>query len=391
MLFVNNILKNMHTKFFIHHRTRLLVESAAETIYKIGFSAINGFDFSMELVRKIIIGVDGAATFLAVHSLYFFLLIINHNRARVEGILNLYPKQKMKNDITILKIGGSSITDKAREETLDQASLEWFARLIASYVSASTTLGPNHKIIVIHGAGSFGHHSAKRYGLRCGKSVILDESTSYPRSDVSDVDLQYQMEGLSKTRHSVQKLNSAVVGALLHHGVNAVGISPGMNISSIRAHGATKCNDEVDDSHQGMKLLCQSIHQSLEAGLVPVIHGDACLLYDGKRAGILGGDTLVEGIATLWDESIGTAAAGARLCSISRVIFITDVAGVFTADPKSDENAVLIRHLKVDSTGEVHAINDEGGSAQSETLLDISGSSHAHDVTGGLKVSSGGY
>jgi hypothetical protein len=41
----------------------LLVGSAAETVYKI--FAINGFDISMEVVRKIIkIGVAGAAMFL---------------------------------------------------------------------------------------------------------------------------------------------------------------------------------------------------------------------------------------------------------------------------------------------------------------------------------------
>jgi isopentenyl phosphate kinase len=300
-----------------------------------------------------------------------------------------------KSGITILKIGGSSITDKAHEETLDPAALEWFANLIASssadecLLASSAASGivatrsePNHKFIVVHGAGSFGHHSAKRYGLRCGKSVLLEEYTS-DCSNSADADLRFQMEGLSKTRHSVQKLNSAIVGALLEHGINAVGISPGMNISSIRAHGATKCNDEVDSSYQGMKLLCQSIYQSLEAGLVPVVHGDACLLHDGKRAGILGGDTLVEGIATLWDECTGTDADSTH---ISKVIFITDVDGVFTSDPKSDNDAVLIRHLKVDSDGEVHVI--DGANTKSDTTLDISGSSHAHDVTGGLKVRS---
>eukprot|EP01083_Nonionella_stella_P243090 847350_1 len=117
------------------------------------------------------------------------------------------------------------------------------------------------------------------------------------------------MEGLSKTRHSVQKLNAATVNCLINHGVNAVGISPGMSSSRLRAHGATglpkgiKSNEySKDDSPRGMHDLCEAIQQALRAGLVPVVHGDACFLYDGMRAGILGGDTITEGLATLWNE-----------------------------------------------------------------------------------------
>ena len=305
----------------------------------------------------------------------------------------------MADNIIILKIGGSSITNKAHEETLDPESLKWFANLIACSVdesalssstrqaNASNNSKPKPKFIVVHGAGSFGHHSAKRYGLRCGKSVFIDEchgATQQSDGCLNDTDLQYQMEGLSKTRHSVQKLNSSIVNSLLDHGVNAVGISPGISVPSLRAHGATEgtYQSTTDGSYEGMKLLCQSIYQSLQAGLVPIIHGDACLLYDGKRAGILGGDTLVEGIATLWEKS--TDGYDDKF-SISKVIFITDVAGVFTADPKSDEDAVLIRQLRVNADGEV-SIDDEDNGSESALSVNVGGSSHAHDVTGGLKV-----
>ena len=39
--------------------------------------------------------------------------------------------------VTILKIGGSSITNKAREETLNEGALDWFANLIYASVDAS--------------------------------------------------------------------------------------------------------------------------------------------------------------------------------------------------------------------------------------------------------------
>ena len=237
----------------------------------------------------------------------------------------------MKEDITILKIGGSSITNKAEEETLNQEALDWFAKLVAASIDPSflstecqvekVNEGASTKcksqFIIVHGAGSFGHHSAKRYGIRCGKRAYLEdvnnphhpESTrrrsidarhvayepnigptpEHPNESVPTPDdimkQRYQMEGLAKTRQSVQKLNAATVNTLIKHGVNAVGISPGMSIHSLRAHGATGLpkrsyvNEYTHDaSPRGMQDLCEAIKQALRAGLVPVVHGDACLV-----------------------------------------------------------------------------------------------------------------
>lgn len=369
-----------------------------------------------------------------------------------------------EDEIIILKIGGSSITNKAQEETLNNDALDWFGHLVAASInplflatstsdrkvqdadkadvktisSGSSRKKKNTQFIIVHGAGSFGHHSAKRYGLKCGKAAFLKESAAtnhHPHeakrqkmmggankngnnnksTTITNNDhRRYQMEGLSKTRHSVQKLNAATVNALLRHGVNAVGISPGITFHKLLAHGATllptdtnataniECNNN-DCSPIGMQTLCESIQQTLQVGLVPVIHGDACLLYDGERAGILGGDTITEGLATLWNNYQSLSSTGETSCrnKIGKVIFITDVAGVFTSDPKSDKNAELIRSLKVDKdTGKIDIEsskdtssdkqnNGRGSATGLSNALNVSGSSHAHDVTGGLKAKLG--
>ena len=58
-------------------------------------------------------------------------------------------------------------------------ALEWFSRTIRStiheeFVSAedgkTSEADDKPAMIIVHGAGSFGHHTAKQYGLR-GKSV----------------------------------------------------------------------------------------------------------------------------------------------------------------------------------------------------------------------------
>ena len=137
------------------------------------------------------------------------------------------------------------------------------------------------------------------------------------------------------------------------------------------------------NEYNGVTLLIQSIRETLSAGLVPVLHGDAGLYgkyrdhninsrdfhhhHQSMSAGILSGDTLVEIIAThpLMNECI------------SKTVFLTDVDGVYTKDPKvNPDDAVLVRNICIDPvSGEV--MNE---------VVSASGSSHEHDVTGGLEV-----
>jgi isopentenyl phosphate kinase len=183
--------------------------------------------------------------------------------------------------------------------------------------------------------------------------------------------------------YSVKKLNNSIVSYLIEEGVNAVGISPCMNIPGLMTHGGNEYN--------GVTLLVYAIRETLSAGLVPVIHGDAGLYgtyhnrnndgdgssidndnimfqHQSMSGGILGGDTLVEIIAThpLMNECI------------SKTIFLTDVPGVYTKDPNIyHDDAMLVRNIDIDPiTGKV----------MNEDIVSASGSLHEHDVTGGLEV-----
>lgn len=176
------------------------------------------------------------------------------------------------------------------------------------------------------------------------------------------------VEHLVPGTHSVKKLNGAVVSHLIENGVNAVGISPCLNVPGLMTHGG--------DEYNGVTVLVQSIRETLSAGLVPVIHGDAGLYgtyrdpsardrFQSMSAGILGGDTLVEIIAT--HPLIRR--------NISKAIFLTDVNGVYTKDPKVFQDAVLVKNIFIDPVS---------GDVMNE--VSASGSQHEHDVTGGLEV-----
>lgn len=281
-------------------------------------------------------------------------------------------------EIVLIKVGGSSITNKATKETLNEDALGWFASLLANEISLSyknqedreltcrargedegteltcgNHIGNEHNnkaFVVVHGAGSFGHQTAKLHGLSGQIEPPYDANIDV--SQMTSQERRRLMHGLSKTRLSVQKLNRKVVAMLVQRGINAVAISPCFSVPGMQAHGG---NATVQES---LRIVVQS---ALQAGLVPVLHGDACLY--GNKAGILSGDILM--------AMLGGSAW------ISRAVFLTDVDGVFTRDPRTDPTARILRIIHVEKSGII-----QSGTMQ----VQASGSLHEHDVTGGLKV-----
>eukprot|EP00980_Cylindrotheca_fusiformis_P011931 scaffold2830_cov131-Cylindrotheca_fusiformis.AAC.52 len=272
------------------------------------------------------------------------------------------PKCDIRGDgtnVVVVKIGGSSITNKAVKESVNDETLRWFAHILSKSIGTSfkaideenqidegTNRGTRFRretaFIIVHGAGSFGHHTAKEYGLRGQIGAPNSFST------LSERENRYRKRGLAETRISVQKLNNMVVGTLVDCGVNAVGISP-FSIPGLEAHLEEEATDSLE------RIVCSTI----KAGLVPVLHGDACLY--GDDVAILSGDRLVEVLGSLeW---------------VTSAIFITDVDGVFNEDPRDNPKAELLKTLAVDA---------ETGEIRSE--VKASGSTHVHDVTGGLET-----
>jgi isopentenyl phosphate kinase len=266
----------------------------------------------------------------------------------------------MDMDVLLVKIGGSSITNKGEKESLDGESLHWFAESISKSINEKfrpsqaecAEIGSTRPLtfVVVHGAGSFGHFTAKEFGLK-GQTSEPSSSGENQQSDDYSSEHRRRNQGLAETRLSVQKLNHLVVSTFLQHGVNAVGISPCFGVPGLEAHLTLQPDP--------MASLEYVVRRTVESGLVPILHGDACLY--GNDVGILSGDHIVEALgATSW---------------VKGVIFITDVDGVFDVDPRENPNAQLIRDIFVEkSTGLIR------------TELTASGSSHKHDVTGGLQV-----
>ncbi|HHT75665.1 MAG TPA: isopentenyl phosphate kinase [Methanomassiliicoccaceae archaeon] len=186
----------------------------------------------------------------------------------------------------LVKLGGSVITDKTQYRTFREDVL---SRLVGEIVSAGK------EVVLIHGAGSFGHVLASEHHIQNG---YTDES---------------QIPAAAKVMEDVRDLNLRVMRVLNDGGLPSASLPP----SAV----ATLRSGELDE------LNVDLFRRYLEVGICPVTFGDVALDSE-RRFGICSGDHLMERLA--------------RELRPERVIFVSDIDGVFTADPSSDPDAMLI-------------------------------------------------
>ena len=186
----------------------------------------------------------------------------------------------------LVKLGGSVITDKGRYRTFDPETTGRLAEEIAR---------TGQEVMVVHGAGSFGHMLAKEHRLHLG---ITEDP---------------QLLGASQVMSDVRELDLAVCRQMSAKGLRVVPLPPAS--CAIMRDGALH------------HLYLDIFKDYLEMGMVPVTFGD--VVRDEVRGlSICSGDQLMAALAHEFKPS--------------KVIFVTDVDGVFTADPTQDHNAKLI-------------------------------------------------
>ena len=187
----------------------------------------------------------------------------------------------------IIKLGGSVITDKTKECTFKTDTMDKLSESIKK---------SEKELILVHGAGSFGHILAKEYELNQG----------YKRHE--------QIKGFSLTHEKVQALNSLVLKSLQKHDINAVSISP---------HSSVKLNNHILE-----KIDYNIFEEYLEKKFTPVTFGDVVL---DKKLGfsICSGDLLIEALAEHFKPE--------------KIVFAIDEDGLYTSNPKFDKKAKLIK------------------------------------------------
>ncbi|WP_129116473.1 isopentenyl phosphate kinase [Halegenticoccus tardaugens] len=179
---------------------------------------------------------------------------------------------------TVLKLGGSLVTEKDRRETVDEAALGAAIDAIAeAEVGAKTAVGTgdDDDLVLVHGGGSFGHYHAEKYG------VSADAGTR-------------DAAAATAIHAAMKRLNDAVVDGLHDRGVPALPVHP----FSAGVRGADG----------GLTFPLEPVETMLGEGFVPVLHGD-CVTQVEKGVTILSGDELVVRLAD------GLTADRVGLCS----------------------------------------------------------------------------
>lgn len=196
---------------------------------------------------------------------------------------------------TILKVGGSLITDKAGTESLDREGLSRVCGTIADCGDG--------ELIIVHGGGSFGHRAASEHG-------IAATTGSREPGDVRAV------------MAAMDSLHGEVLKALLAAGVPATGLPP-------RALAAK-------DEDGAVSVDTTAVRAFLRESFIPVLHGDV-VAHRGRGASVLSGDALLVALAD-------------RL-EVERAGFCTGVPGVLDG-----EGAVIPR---VRTAAELEGVLDE--------------------------------
>jgi isopentenyl phosphate kinase len=202
------------------------------------------------------------------------------------------------NQIIILKLGGSVITRKESPfPIINSHNLERICREIAESKPA--------KLIIVHGAGSFGHPHAKKYEI--GQQIK------------NQADFQEKRLGYSQTQNSVKELNTRVCQHLLTYGVPAITLPPSSFLLTR--------NKRIESADLSI------VEKYLQMGWVPVLHGDVVLdLDENIKMAVLSGDQLVKHLA--------------QKLHPRRIILGSDVDGIYNRDPKTDPQAQLLPIVK---------------------------------------------
>ncbi len=177
------------------------------------------------------------------------------------------PSEVGGDDLVVLKLGGSLITEKDRVETIDEGALA----AACDAVAAALADGAVDDLILVHGAGSFGHHHASIHG-------------------VSTTDGTHDAGAVLDVHGSMVRLNHALLSRLHERDVPAVPVHP--LSASARTEG-------VDGD---LDLSTGSTTTLLAEGFVPLLHGDGVSTRDAGVT-VVSGDEIVVELADRFEAS----------------------------------------------------------------------------------------
>jgi len=221
-------------------------------------------------------------------------------------------------ELIILKIGGSVITDKfSKIPKINEENLKRISKEIASVYDKEKM-----SLIIIHGAGSYGHLIVKETGI--DKGIKTEE----------------QLKAFAETQRLQNELNSIVTKYFIDSGLPTIPCQA--SAFAIMSNGRI------------VNMDTSVIEGLIRIGMIPILYGVPA--YDEvQKCSILSGDQIAPYLAVKLNAK--------------KIIHGTNVDGVFTSDPNKNSNAKLIPEINSKNINQVK-----------EWLT----GSTATDVTGGM-------
>ncbi len=197
----------------------------------------------------------------------------------------------MSRKLVIIKLGGSVITDKSKSKGVFRKKDVQRLALEISQVKKKQ----DFDLIIVHGAGSFGHPIAKKYNLHKG---YLGPKSS---------------EGFALTKQAMLELGFLVWRELARAGINACVVIHSVVIKT--------------SGRRISKFDTEFIEDLIRKRIAPVLFGDA--VFDEKDGfSIVSGDVMVAYLS--------------KKLKAAKVVYISNVDGVFDRNPKTNRSAKLI-------------------------------------------------
>ena len=215
----------------------------------------------------------------------------------------------------VVKLGGSVITDKAGGSLTVRED-------VVSRLAAELAACRPERLVIVHGAGSFGHRIVKETRIHEGLSDAASR------------------RAMGETQRLQYELDARIVRLLLDAGLPAMPMQP--SATAVLSAGQLVHFDTTALAHL------------LDHGLVPVLYGVPAVDRE-QGCAILSGDVIAPYVA--------------HALELAWMVHVTDVDGVFDADPSANPGAQLIPHVHRDNWAEIRTR--------------LSGSA-AVDVTGGM-------
>lgn len=218
----------------------------------------------------------------------------------------------MHKPLIVMKLGGSALTDKTRIYTPRIPIIHDAAKQVAE-------VQKYRSVILVHGAGSYGHIPVREYGLQQGWKGTK------------------QLKGLGSTKAKLLQWENLLDGIFLQHGVPVIPF--------------LASDFFVTERGRIVSASLKPLTSWLRLGCVPITGGD--IVPDTRNGfSILSGDQIAAFIAIK--------------LKATKLVYAVDVDGVFNANPTLDPKAWLLKTLTLSSARIVSG-------AMSGTTPDVTG------------------